>query len=347
MDSMQLYREVMALQDKAGVPLDTRWRSLLLYLREVKDYTHLSDIQKMDIQTMMASIYSSRDYSEENLRRVLNDYRDCVVGQYKKKMDPLVSEAVGLIREFQKILSERRGDINSLEETALGIIEKSLDSPEQMDRLREAFSRIKDFFVHDLRTLENMAVRDALTGLSNRGAFDDFMASAVEDWKNSGRPLGLTMFDVDNFKKFNDTHGHRIGDQVLALVAKQVRMAADDVPPGNRLLTARYGGEEMALAISGKGVSLLPKISENIRRNIRLFNFLIRDTDGNVLESGVHITVSAGIAAMSGAWTGMYLENLIDCADKALYYAKHHGRDKTVMFRHNEKQSFVVVTPTD
>ncbi|MDR2743764.1 MAG: GGDEF domain-containing protein [Desulfovibrio sp.] len=347
MDSMQLYKKVMALQDKAGVPMDTRWRSLLLYLREVKDYTHLSDAQKITIQAMMVNIYSSKNYSEENLRQVLNDYRDCIIAQHKKKVETLVNEASALIREFQKILNMRSGNINELEETTFGLVEKSLDSPEQIDQLRSAFSRIKKFFANDLRSLENLAVRDALTGLSNRRAFDEFMESAIEDWSSSDRPLGLTMFDIDHFKKFNDTHGHRIGDQVLALVAKQINRSAGAVSSDNRVLAARYGGEELVLAISGKDASQLPKITENIRRDIKQFNFLIRDTNGNVLESGVHITVSAGIAAMSRAWAGVYLENLIDCADKALYYAKRHGRDKAVMFRHNEKQSFAVVPPTD
>jgi diguanylate cyclase (GGDEF)-like protein len=347
MDSMQLYKEVMDLQDRAGVPLDTRWRSLLLYLREVKDYTHLSDIQKMAIQAMMVKIYASKNYSEESLHRVLNDYRDCIVAQYKKKVETLVGEAGALIREFQKILSMRSGNINELEETAFGIVEKSLESPEQIDQLRDAFSRIKDFFVNDLHSLERLAVCDALTGLSNRRAFDEFMESAIEEWRVNDRPLGLTVFDIDHFKKFNDTHGHRIGDQVLVLVAKQISKAAGGaVSPGNRVLAARYGGEEFVLAVSGEGISQLPRITENIRRDIKQFNFLIRDTDGNVLESGVHITVSAGIAVMSKAWPGVYLENLIDCADKALYHAKRNGRDKAVMFCHNEKQAFAVVSPS-
>ncbi|MDR1660713.1 MAG: GGDEF domain-containing protein [Desulfovibrio sp.] len=345
MDSIQLYKEVMDLQDRAGVPLDTRWRSLLLYLREVKDYTHLSDVQKMAIQAMMVNIYASKNYSEERLHQALNDYRDCIVAQYKKKVETLVNEAGALIREFQKILSRRNGNINELEETTLGIVEKSLDSPEQLDQLRDAFSRIKDFFANDLHSLETLAVCDALTGLSNRRAFDEFMESAIKEWLVNDRPLGLTVFDIDHFKKFNDSHGHRIGDQVLALVAKQISKAAGAISSGNRVLAARYGGEEFVLAVSGKGISQLPQITENIRSDIKQFNFLIRDTDGNVLESGVHITVSAGIATMSKSWTGVYLENLIDCADKALYHAKRHGRDKTVMFRHNEKKIFAVVPP--
>lgn len=346
MDSMQLYKEVMDLQDKAGVPMDTRWRSLLLYLREVKDYSHLSDVQKMTIQAMMVNIYSTKNYSEANLHQVLNDYRDCIVAQYKKKVETLLSEAGALIQEFQKILSERSGNINHLEKTTFAIVEKSLDSPEQIDQLRDAFSRIKHFFANDLRSLENLAVCDALTGLSNRRAFDEFMESAIEEWLKSGRLLGLAVFDIDHFKKFNDTHGHRIGDQVLSLVAKQMSKVVGAVSPGNGVLTARYGGEEFVLAISGEGVSQLSDLAENIRRDISQFNFLIRDTDGNVLESGVHITVSAGLAVMSRAWSGVHLENLIDCADKALYYAKRHGRNKVVMFRHDEKQTFAVVPQT-
>jgi diguanylate cyclase (GGDEF)-like protein len=345
MNGLHLYKNLMGLLDKAGVPLDTRWRSLLLYLREINDYTHLSDAQKIVLQSLMTSIYSARDYSETNLHRTLISYRDCIVTPYQKKVDALLLEAGELIKEFQRTLGQRSADISELEETAVAIIEKDVDSQEQITQLREEFLRIKNFFSHDLRSLENLAHHDALTGLHNRRAFDEFMKAAIEEWLAVGRPLCLTLFDIDHFKNFNDTHGHRIGDQVLSVVGKQISKALNDFPADNKVFVARYGGEEFALVVSGKGVSLLPDITEIIRNNIKKFNLLIRDAEGNVLENGLHITVSAGIAGMSKNWNGAYLENLIDCADKALYHAKHEGRDQVVLFRHNEKETFAVVSP--
>jgi diguanylate cyclase (GGDEF)-like protein len=342
-ESAHLYTHLMALLDKAGVPQNTRWRSLLLYLREIKDYPHLSDAQKMTIHTLMADITSSRDYSEANLRHLLTSYRDCIVNPYKEKIAALLAEANTIIQEFQKILSQRRANFDDLEETTITIVKKSEDSQKQIEELQEAFSQIKTFFANDLRSLENLATRDALTGLHNRRAFDEFMTIGIEAWRVNDRPLALALFDIDHFKALNDTHGHRIGDQVLALVSKQMSKAAENISVGNKVCLARFGGEEFVLVISGKGISQIADLVENIRSSIKQFNFLIRDAAGNVLEDGVHITISAGIASMSREWDAMHLENLIDCADKALYYAKHHGRDKAVIFQHGGKHNFTVV----
>ncbi|MDR1776861.1 MAG: GGDEF domain-containing protein [Desulfovibrio sp.] len=348
MESMELYRDLMRLLDKAGVPLDTRWRSLLLYLREVKDYTHLSDVQKIAIQSLMTDVYMNRDYSEASLRHVLDSYHDCVVAPYKKKIEALLSEAESLVREFRGILHQRKESISTLEETTISIVEDigcGADAALQVEKLHLAFSRIRDFLSNDLRNLENMATRDPLTGLLNRRGLDSFMAEAVRAWIDDNRPLALAIFDIDHFKNFNDNHGHRIGDQVLALVARQINEGAGAVSAGNKTVVARFGGEEFVLAVSGKGISQLYAVAETIRRNINQFNFLIRDADGNVLESGVQVTVSAGIAEMSPDWDSVYQENLLDCADKALYYAKNHGRDQVVAYRHNEKQTFARVSP--
>jgi predicted signal transduction protein with EAL and GGDEF domain len=87
----------------------------------------------------------------------------------------------------------------------------------------------------------------------------------------------------------------------------------------------------------------LPEIVEQIRQSIKQFNFLIRDAAGSVVESGLHITVSAGIAAADPKWQGAWVENITDCADRALYYAKSNGRDLAVEYLHDGEPTFRIV----
>ncbi|MDR2669945.1 MAG: GGDEF domain-containing protein [Desulfovibrio sp.] len=342
-ESIDQYRQLLQLFDKAGVPRDMRWRSLLLFLREIKDYPHISDVQKITVQNLLTAIFASRDYSEENLHKILAAYQDCMVAPYRKKTESMLQELAGMVREFQKLLSTRSGDLDTLEETAVSIVEDVFSTADKPYRLHESFARVKELLADDIRSLENLAASDALTGIANRRAFDEFMEKAVQAWRDNGRPLCLAMLDIDLFKRFNDEHGHRIGDQVLVVVAKQLTKGIRTlIRPGDALV-ARYGGEEFVMVVSGDEASRLPEIVEQVRQSIKQFNFLIRDADGNVVESGLHITVSAGISAADPEWRGAWLENITDCADKALYYAKNNGRDLAVEYLNNEKPTFRIV----
>jgi diguanylate cyclase (GGDEF)-like protein len=129
-------------------------------------------------------------------------------------------------------------------------------------------------------------------------------------------------------------------------VARQLTKAYDCFSSSNDVLVARYGGEEFVLAVSGPETSVLPQVAETIRVDIKKFNLLIRDADGNVVENGLHITVSAGVATMWPGWAGSYLDNIVDCADKALYHAKRNGRDKAVEFCHDARKIFSVISPS-
>jgi diguanylate cyclase (GGDEF)-like protein len=345
-DSINQYRQLLQLLDKAGVPRDMRWRSLLLFFREIKDYPHISDVQKITVQELLAAVLASRDYSENNLHRMLAAYQDCMVAPYRKKIESMLRELAGMVGEFQKLLSTRSGDLDSLEETAVSIVEDMFVNADKPNKLHESFARVKKLLADDIRSLGNLASSDALTGIANRRAFDEFMEKAVQALRDHGRPLHLAIFDIDFFKRFNDEHGHRIGDQVLVVVAKQLGKGARSLVRPDDALVARYGGEEFVMAVSGDEAPLLPGIAEQVRQSIKQFNFLIRDAGGNVMESGLHITVSAGIAAASPEWRGAWLENITDCADKALYHAKSNGRDMAVEFLHGEKSSFRIVAQT-
>ena len=337
-----VYQEILEMLSRIGMPEDTRWRSLILYFREMKDYPHFNDTQKVKIQNLLTEVLGKRDYSEERLEEVLLEYKTVAVGSYRKKINDLSREISHVINNFQQLLSARYGNIQNLEKVVVTTVEEGATNPQSLvDKLHAAFDDVKTFLENDIRSLEHLAHRDALTNISNRRAFDDFMIEVTDLWQKEKRPVALAMFDVDHFKRFNDTHGHRIGDQALQFVAKQLDLHIQPLKDaGNMAMAARYGGEEFALIVSGPDVRRMFELVEAIRQAIGQFNFLIRDAAGNVVESGIHVTASAGIAECSPSWKGSFVENLIDNADKALYCAKEQGRNRAMAYDPTDPANF-------
>nr|WP_322940482.1 GGDEF domain-containing protein [Pseudomonas sp. s4] len=170
-----------------------------------------------------------------------------------------------------------------------------------------------------------MAFRDELTGLPGRRALNERL-------QRLGRDYVIAMVDVDHFKKFNDTHGHDVGDQVLRLVAGQLRKV------GGGGKAYRYGGEEFTLLFPGKSVEQsLPQI-EAVRTAIEQYRMQLRDPknrprddrEGKQRRAGkaaseVSVTVSMGVAERQSEQRNP--QEVIKEADKALYSAKAAGRN--------------------
>ncbi len=168
----------------------------------------------------------------------------------------------------------------------------------------------------DLETVRKESLTDALTGIANRKRFDDFIRDSAGQAMNSGKPMCLVMIDIDHFKKFNDTHGHVAGDQVLKLVG---RILGDSVRPTD--LPARYGGEEFAVVMPATSVTECVNVAERIRTTIASRKIVKRTTG----ESMGTITLSLGVARYR---PGESLAGLIQRADAALYKAKTGGRNR-------------------
>ena len=141
------------------------------------------------------------------------------------------------------------------------------------------------------------------------------------------------MFDIDDFKKINDTYGHRIGDQALKIVAKIIKKKGEkyllEQRKGN-FFPIRYGGEEFCVILEGYESKEGYNFGENIRKGIAKYNFIVRSVDGEVVESGIKITVSGGV---SSTYRGDKLgETLIEEADQALYKAKRSGKNRIEVY---------------
>jgi diguanylate cyclase (GGDEF)-like protein len=164
-----------------------------------------------------------------------------------------------------------------------------------------------------------LASTDSLTGLSNRRRFDDVFAGEWQRAQRARTPIALLMIDADNFKAFNDAHGHQAGDAALAslaaCIANSARRASD--------LCARYGGEEFAVLLPGETVEGALRIAEEIRASV---SSLRAQQQG---RPDMSPTVSVGVAAMTPQ-AGLAPHDLIRSADLALYEAKHAGRDRSV-----------------
>lgn len=167
--------------------------------------------------------------------------------------------------------------------------------------------------------LARLASIDSLTGLSNRRRFDDVFANEWPRAQRTRTPVALLMIDADDFKAYNDAHGHQAGDAALASIAACIAAGARRASD----LCARYGGEEFAVLLPGETIEGAMRIAEEIRASVLS---LRAQQQG---RADITPTVSVGVAAMTPQ-AGLAPHDLIRSADMALYEAKRQGRDRSV-----------------
>ena len=157
---------------------------------------------------------------------------------------------------------------------------------------------------------------DPLTGVYNRRYFRDVAKLLIDASASQGKTSYISIFDLDHFKKVNDTHGHDAGDHVLITFAKMVNGAirADD-------LFARYGGEEFIMLISAETNEEAFAAFERVRKKTCAKPIVFRETE-------IPVTTSIGVAPLT---SGSQLDSAITLADEALYEAKASGRNRTIM----------------
>lgn len=165
--------------------------------------------------------------------------------------------------------------------------------------------------------LHNQCIRDPLTGLFNRRFLGDFLERELNRSLRQQQPLGAIVFDIDHFKRFNDTFGHDAGDVVLAEVGRFLQNSIC-----NSDIACRYGGEEFMLILPETDLETTKQRAEQLRDGIKRLKleYLHQPLGG--------ITVSLGVACFPEH--GSTGAELIQVADVALYRAKALGRDRVV-----------------
>ncbi|WP_078754044.1 ammonium transporter [Enterovibrio nigricans] len=170
--------------------------------------------------------------------------------------------------------------------------------------------------------LLRMANLDPLTGIANRRMFDTEYDNEWRRNQREGTGLGLMLIDVDNFKKYNDRYGHTLGDYCLQNICKAL---SDSLLRSSDTL-ARIGGEEFAVIIPNTTPKSLQLLADRLRGSVEQLNIPHADSELAI------VTVSIGLSYVSTATT-REKSLFFDEADKALYKAKHDGRNRVVVFR--------------
>ena len=168
---------------------------------------------------------------------------------------------------------------------------------------------------HAHRTLEQMAMKDGLTDLFNRRAFDQVLSQEIKAAERYRSPLCLLLGDVDHFKAVNDRFGHPVGDALLKELATLLTESLREVD-----IVARYGGEEFAIILPRTDVASGSVLANRIRERIERHVFII----GRLT---IRLTLSLGIAGFSPP-TMRTREEMVDAVDRALYQAKARGRNR-------------------
>jgi diguanylate cyclase (GGDEF)-like protein len=162
-----------------------------------------------------------------------------------------------------------------------------------------------------------MAARDGLTGLKNRGAFDDYFPRMWQQGLRDRRSIALLLIDVDHFKAYNDRYGHQAGDHALRRVAQVVQGFARRPLD----MAARYGGEEFVLALFDLSADHVRDMAEQLRKSIQALEIAHEDS-----PTATFVTASIGVAIV-GPTLGRSPEGAVQLADEALYSAKRSGRN--------------------
>jgi len=174
-----------------------------------------------------------------------------------------------------------------------------------------------------LETLEQMATHDALTQLLNRGALIAQLDEEINRTQRYARPLSIFMLDIDHFKQVNDKFGHQTGDKVLQHIAKVLTETVRKTD-----IVARYGGEEFVVILPETTHEKALDLAERLCAFVASSRITIAD------KEKLNITISIGVASYPSH--ACELEQLINCADKAMYVAKGAGRNQVQSAAINE-----------
>jgi len=193
------------------------------------------------------------------------------------------------------------------------------------DKILVGSTTILKFTYHDnldeifQKQMYESALRDGLTKAFNKKYFTDRLESEFTFATRHGTPLGLVLFDIDHFKKVNDTHGHQAGDFVLSEISTllSATLRAEDV-------FARYGGEEFAVICRGSDGAQTRVVGERLRRAVETHRFVYEGTH-------IPLTISVGVAVLPDS-TVRDANDVVSHADQALYSSKRGGRNRVTAF---------------
>ncbi|GAA04215.1 sensor domain-containing diguanylate cyclase [Photobacterium leiognathi] len=165
--------------------------------------------------------------------------------------------------------------------------------------------------------LTHLSITDRLTQLYNRGHWENCLSDEFDRYQQLHQPMTLVMFDIDHFKKVNDTYGHVAGDAVIKNIASIVRSAKRQSD-----IAGRYGGEEFGVILPGTTADMTSYFTERLRKKVEKSSI---EVDG----TAINVTISLGICELHSGITNY--ESWLEQTDSALYESKKNGRNQTTV----------------
>ena len=166
--------------------------------------------------------------------------------------------------------------------------------------------------------LSQLSRTDRLTGLNNRGYWEEQLRLVYARHQRHGTQTALVIFDIDHFKKVNDTYGHQAGDKVICAVANEVKRQCRDTD-----ISGRYGGEEFVVLLPDVDSKGAYAFAERLRKAVGALSVVHQDQE-------IRFTISLGISDLSRPLNGYQM--LLEHADQALYQSKGNGRNQTTLY---------------
>ena len=247
---------------------------------------------------------STRDDLNKSMQTSLDTMRGRVhaaanIDQLKEDIQRQIGIIDGNLSTFMKSEGAR---YERVDEQHVKMTKQLAELGRETDKLRKQLAQAQD-----------QALRDALTGLPNRLAYNERWALEHARWTRAGGTLSLVVLDIDKFKSINDTWGHQAGDRVLKYLARELssQIRAQD-------FFGRYGGEEFVLVLPDTNRAGALRVAENLRRHIEACSFKFKDQP-------VAVTISCGVAELKQQESAA---QAFERADTCLYAAKKNGRNR-------------------
>jgi diguanylate cyclase len=284
--------------------------SLSIRNRGLEDFIKQTMSYLSNTELNMTSEFTSQKKKLDDDSEINNNLSSSVnaIGQNISSTEDLShikSFVMGKIENINRVIeTKRENDMNRLKETEKTLAEMSSRMSE-IKQEADAIRKKSDEIEYD-------AIRDALTGLYNRKAYDQRMAETIADVNRYDVTISLMICDIDFFKNINDTHGHKVGDLALKKLASLLkeRLRINDI-------ITRYGGEEFVVLLPHTDIDGAQIAGEGIRSYIDKASFSYKGQK-------IPLTISVGVSQFR---KGDDKNSVFERADKALYLAKQSGRN--------------------
>ncbi len=258
------------------------------------------------------------DVLEKGMSRLIND-----LSSYSRYSEIADAGYTSMLMAPLKRRSDTVGLLGVLSTSGRHFTDKEL-------RILTTFTGQASLIIENAQLLEKtqaLAIRDGLTNLFNHRHFQQTLKQQMDVAEENNDSVGLIMGDIDNFKKYNDAHGHSMGDIALRTVG---RILIENTRGAD--IAARYGGEEFVIILPGTNLLGASMVAEKVCTEIAAHNF-----HGQESQPGKNLTISLGVTAFPK--DGEEPATLIDRADKAMYHAKKIGKNSVVKWREMGKKN--------